>query len=625
MTTTTLQAEAPRQADDRGASQDVFQAITDLSLACRTPPAFYRGLLEIYTEHFQAQFSAMNLCNAAASLDEDVTLGDGSPETWQRFTAAIMLEAQADEVALAKLYDIDGTDSRVAVLAVPLRDERHYRGAIAMIVSCRDRAEGESLLFELRSLTSLACCLVSSAGASRGPSAAGADAMRTAMARAAQFGSASELAFAITNGLKTKFQCDQVVLGKVHRGRIQLLSLSGMDALYPRSPGTRLIRQAMEECLDCGSAIHSKPGNEWSSDVKRDYRLHRQWRSSIGDAAVASVPLEVDGQCMAVLSLTRPGNVGFQKEELAEIAQLAGAYAPALQLVARAGRGWLAHTGDTLRGALLWLVKRNKWGRRVTAAAIVALAVWFCIGTWEYRLSTPCQLLPTELHYCAAPYEGTIEQAYVEVGDNVKQGQLLYAMETRDLELERSELQSEAAVLELEVAQAAARRELDMSAMAHARLQVTLAKLAGVERRIGLAEVRAPADGIILAGEVDRRVGEVVKLGEPILEFAPHGSWAVEMRVGSRDVQLVSRGQTGRFATLARPDQSVECRVERVDPAATVVDGQTVYVARARITSNSAWSVAGMDGVATLEVGRRPVWWVVLHRAIDFVRLNFWV
>ncbi len=625
MSTTTLQTEETRQSAGQRPSHDVFQLIHRLSVECRAAPAFYRGLLELYAVHFQAHCSAMNLCNAAESLDEDIALGDNAPDAWKRLTAAIMLESQADRVALAKLYDIDGTGSRVAVLAVPLHDEQQYRGAIALIVACRDRADGESLLFELRALTALACSLVASAPSRREQAAPGSDVMRQAMSRAAQFGSASELAFAMTNGLKTKFQCDQVVLGKVHRGRVQILSLSGMDALYPRSPGTRLIRQAMEECLDCGSVIHSKPGNEWSSDVKRDYRLHRQWRASIGDEAVASVPLKVDGRCVAVLSLTRPGNVGFQSEELAEIAQLAEAYAPAFQLVTRAGRGWLIHTLDSLRGTLQWLFEQSRWGRRAVVAGVVALTIWFCMGTWQYQLSAPCQLLPTQLHYCAAPFEGTIKQSYVEVGDQVKKGQLLYVMETDDLELERSELRSEAAVLELQVAQAAGRRELEVTAMAQARLQVTLTRLAGVERRIELAQVRAPDDGIIMAGEVDRRVGEVVKLGEPLLEFAPHGSWAVEVRVHSRDVQLVSRGQIGRFVTIARPDQAVVCQVDRIAPAATVMDGQTVYVAHAHITSNSAWSLAGMDGVATLEVGRRPVWWVVLHRGIDFVRLNFWV
>ncbi len=68
----------------------------------------------------------MKLCHAAESLDESITVGDSSQEVWQRLTQAIMLESQADGVALAKLYDIDGTKSRIAIVSVPLRDQQQY-------------------------------------------------------------------------------------------------------------------------------------------------------------------------------------------------------------------------------------------------------------------------------------------------------------------------------------------------------------------------------------------------------------------------------------------------------------------------------------------------------------------
>ncbi len=604
----------------------MFQQIADLAVQCRTATAFYRESLDIASQHFRGRFAAMNLCNAAESLDEHFSVGDDGQNAWQQLTQAIMLESQADGVALAKLYDIDGTDLRIAILAVPLRDERQYRGAWAVIINCRDRNQAESTLFELRTLVTLICSLASSIRPVYDQAAQGADTLQRAIARAARFGSVTELAFAMTNGMKTKFQCDQVVLGKVERGRVRLLSLSGMDALYPRSPGTRLIRQAMEECLDGGQTIYSRPGNEWSSaGSKQDYRLHRQWRSAIGDAAVASIPLFSADECVAIISVTRPGSVGFRTSELDEIGQLVGAYAPAIQLVARATRNWFEQTRDTLRQGLLWFLARNCWGRRLTAAVVLSLITWFCVGTMDYHVATPCQLTPMQVHHCAAPFEGILSTAHVEVGDIVKKGQLLFAMDTRDLELQRRELQSEAAILELEIAQAASNQQLEPAALARAKLQVAQVRLASVDRRMELAEVRALADGTIMAGDIERRVGDVVKLGEPLIELAPHGSWGVELRVNSRDAQWVHAGQLGRFATIARPDQPISCVVQRMEPAATVVGGQSVYVARARITSNAAWSLAGMDGFATLDVGRRRVWWVVLHRAIDYLRLHFWV
>ena len=261
----------------------------------------------------------------------------------------------------------------------------------------------------------------------------------------------------------------------------------------------------------------------------------------------------------------------------------------------------------------------------MVAALGVLLAIWFCFGSVTYRISMPCQVVPTRLQHFGAPFEGVLQAAFVEPGDTVKAGQLLLTMDTRELELQRNELQSEAAVAELEMAQAAAQQKVDAAAAARARLAVIQSSLDSVVQRIKLSEVRAPVDGTIMAGEAKYLVGDVVPLGRTLLEFAPHDEWAVELRVAGRDGTLVHGGQTGSFVTVANPDQSLACQVDRVQPTATAWEGTHVFLARARLTGAGAWNLAGMEGVATLEVGARRVWWVTLHRVVDFVRLHFWV
>ena len=52
---------------------DAFQRIAELATRSRTASAFYRTALTIISEHFQALYAAMSVCNAAESLDEQVT------------------------------------------------------------------------------------------------------------------------------------------------------------------------------------------------------------------------------------------------------------------------------------------------------------------------------------------------------------------------------------------------------------------------------------------------------------------------------------------------------------------------------------------------------------------------
>ncbi len=83
-------------------------------------------------------------------------------------------------------------------------------------------------------------------------------------------------------------------------------------------------------------------------------------------------------------------------------------------------------------------------------------------------------------------------------------------------------------------------------------------------------------------------------------------------------------GQNGQFTTSARPDEAQACRLTRVEMAAAVVDGKNVFVAEADVDKNPLWIRVGMTGVARVRVGRRPVWWVGLHRTIDSLRLQWW-
>jgi multidrug efflux pump subunit AcrA (membrane-fusion protein) len=625
MNTTTTTAESPTST--RPARQtDALQSICNLTTECRSVPAFYRGVLEVVNRQFAAVFASMHLSNATESLEEQWSLGDDAVKGWERLTQAGSLEAQADGVALARLYRVDRTDNCFAVMSMPLRDDRGHTGVVTVVAACPDRSHAERLLAELRTLVYVAGTLARTVRTSRSEAKSEADQELRAIARSSRFASLTELAFAVTNGLKTKFHCDQVVLGKVDRGRVRILSMSSFDATYPRSPGCRLIQQAMEECLDFGQRIESGNRGDWSDpQSRRDHRLHRQWRAAIGDAAVASVPINVEGQCVAVLSLVRPGTSGFQSGELEEVQRLASAYGPALQLVARAGRSWWAQTRDTIQANAAWLLAPKRMGRKVVAALSVLLAIWFCFGSMTYRISMPCQVVPTKLQHFGAPFEGVLQAALVEPGDSVTAGQLLLTMDTRELELQKSELQSEAAVAELELAQAAAQQNVAAAAAARARLAVVQSSLDSVVQRIELAEVRAPVAGTIMAGEAKYLVGDVVPLGRTLLEFAPHDEWAVELRVAGRDGTVVQGGQVGSFVTVANPDQPLACQVDRVQPTATAWEGKHVFLARARMTDAGAWNLAGMEGVATLEVGPRRVWWITLHRVVDFVRLNFWV
>ena len=71
----------------------------------------------------------------------------------------------------------------------------------------------------------------------------------------------------------------------------------------------------------------------------------------------------------------------------------------------------------------------------------------------------------------------------------------------------------------------------------------------------------------------------------------------------------------------------VRCAFEvaRALPEAQLRNGRNVYVAEAQVDATEDWIRPGMEGMAKIELGRRRIWWVTLHRVIDYLRLKFWV
>jgi hypothetical protein len=55
-------------------------------------------------------------------------------------------------------------------------------------------------------------------------------------------------------------------------------------------------------------------------------------------------------------------------------------------------------------------------------------------------------------------------------------------------------------------------------------------------------------------------------------------------------------------------------------------EGRNVYLVRARIDSvPEAWWRPGMGGAVRLDVGDRPVIWIITYRTVRFLRQVFWL
>ncbi len=195
---------------------------------------------------------------------------------------------------------------------------------------------------------------------------------------------------------------------------------------------------------------------------------------------------------------------------------------------------------------------------------------------------------------------GRVSAIYVEAGDRVKSGQLLARLSSAVLQpqvgslaasLEQARAEAELAKAEYDRAVAVGvagalsaeetERRRSTAVTAAAKVKVAAAQLAEAQARLDRAEIRAPADGLILTRSVE--LGQTVAPGGPALFRLAKGD-EVELRgeVSEQDLPLLKVGQAASVSLTGAP-QSYAGRVRLLG---AVIDPQT-RLGQVRIALNA--------------------------------------
>jgi HlyD family secretion protein len=156
---------------------------------------------------------------------------------------------------------------------------------------------------------------------------------------------------------------------------------------------------------------------------------------------------------------------------------------------------------------------------------------------------------------------GRVSAIYVEAGDHVKRGQILARLNVSVLQpqvanleaaLEQARAEAELADAEYRRAQAVGasgalsaeetQRRRSSGVTAAAKVKVAAAQLAEAQARLARADIRAPADGIILTRNVE--VGQTATPGgEALFRLSEGGEIELRGQVAEQDLPLLQVGQ----------------------------------------------------------------------------------
>ncbi|WP_168419085.1 MacA family efflux pump subunit [Acinetobacter towneri] len=300
-------------------------------------------------------------------------------------------------------------------------------------------------------------------------------------------------------------------------------------------------------------------------------------------------------------------------------------------------------------------IKSTKLILGIVIACLVALAAWYFFkpkteqpqyitaevsrGDIENSVLATGVLEATKMVSVGAQVSGQVRKMYVELGDQVKQGQLIAQIDSvrQENELKTAEAsiknqQAQLAVRQANLAKVEAeyRRQqamYDQDATSRAELEAALASyktaqadiaainaqieqsrltLATTREDLGYTRIVAPMDGTVVA--IVTEEGQTVNANQSaptIVKLAKLDTMTVKSEISEADVMKVEEGQRVYFTTLGNSEKKHYATLRQVEPAPNSINTETSNsssTSSSAVYYNALFDVPNEDGKLRIDM-----------------------
>jgi multidrug efflux pump subunit AcrA (membrane-fusion protein) len=130
--------------------------------------------------------------------------------------------------------------------------------------------------------------------------------------------------------------------------------------------------------------------------------------------------------------------------------------------------------------------------------------------------------------------------------------------------------------------------------------------------------------GVVVEGDLKRRVGQAVTKGDVMFEIAQLDDLRARLEVPEDRIADVEVGQEGDLATASAPGVYHRFVVERIEPMAQVKEQKNVFGVRVRLLDTTTDLRPGTAGIAKIDAGKKPYAWIWTRQAVNWVRMKLW-
>ncbi len=288
--------------------------------------------------------------------------------------------------------------------------------------------------------------------------------------------------------------------------------------------------------------------------------------------------------------------------------------------------------------------------------AIIAAVAWFFFkpkdqapqyisaevskGDIEDSVLATGVLEATKMVSVGAQVSGQVKKMYVQLGDQVKQGQLIAQIDSirqeNELKTAKANIQNQQAQLAVQQANlakveaeykrqqamfsqdATSRAELETAlanfktaqaqiAAINAQIEQSRLTLATAQENLGYTRIIAPMDGTVVA--IVTEEGQTVNANQTaptIVKLAKLDTMTIKAQISEADVMKVEKGQTVYFTTLGNSDKKHYAQLRQVEPAPNSINTETTNTSSSSSSTavyyNALFDVPNEDGKLRIDM-----------------------
>ena len=276
---------------------------------------------------------------------------------------------------------------------------------------------------------------------------------------------------------------------------------------------------------------------------------------------------------------------------------------------------------------------KRKWLHFGLPLIVLAGAMIFPV---TYRIKGNASILAVKQNTLPSLVNSSLLEVPVREGETVKKGQILARFDTRDIRLQLSQVEQEyeRSLLESDAALGAGNEsQMQISRLNASKAAAVAEKLRADEAR---AIVRAPFDGLVLGAQsLSTRIGDIPRIGEPILQVIDPGAWQVKASLRERDLVFLDRrlrenGPVPATLRLAsNPAHTYQLELKSADQLAYGLDTSlgeyqfTAMVPLAAVLDDANFLKSGFTGRISFDAGSKSLAYVLFKDFIDFLTVRF--